>query len=202
MVEEFFNSISHGFGVILAIWALILYFLQTPGIQDTWKVVGVSIFGISLVLLYLTSTLCHGLIFTKARRLFLQLDYCAIFILIAATYTPFLLTDLRGPLGWYMLGVTWAVAIGGVLLQLIYFEKVAILSLILYLSLGWMMVFAYVPLFHVLPLSVTMLLFAGGLLYTTGVVFLLAKKLPFGHTIWHIFVIFGSACHFLAISLL
>ena len=198
LLEEIFNSITHGIGFILSLIGIFLYFFLHEHIS-IWRVTGVSIFGASMLFLYSMSALSHSLIYTKAKRVFLTLDGAAIFLLIAGTYTPFLLTALRGTLGWILLASVWAIALTGITLYAIFFKRIQKLTVILYLILGWLMIIAIQPLQHAVSLHILILLIAGGVTYTAGVIFYAWKKLPFSHTIWHLFVLGGSIFHFIAI---
>jgi hemolysin III len=197
--EEISHSITHGIGSILSIAALIILVVFASRQNDVWKIVSFSIYGISLVLLYLSSTLYHSLSFTKANKVFQRIDHSMIFVLIAGTYTPVLLIALRDSLGWVLFGLIWGLAILGIVLKNIFFKKLQILSLILYLIMGWLVVFAIKPLLESVPFGMMIWFLAGGLSYTIGVVFYVWKKLPYSHFIWHLFVLGGSITHFLGI---
>ncbi len=198
LLEEIFNSITHGIGFILFLIGFISYFFLREK-TTIWNVIGVCIFTISLLFLYSMSTLSHSLIFTKAKRVFLTLDGAAIFFLIAGTYTPLLLIALRGVFGWILLALVWSVAIAGMTVYAIFFERIKTITVIVYLLLGWLIVIAIKPLHNALSPNIITLLVTGGVLYTTGMIFYNWKKLPFSHTIWHLFVLGGSICHFIAI---
>jgi len=193
--EELFSSISHGTAVILFSIGMVFLFLFIKP-QSIWEIVGFGIFGGSIIIMYLMSTLFHALTFTKARKVFLALDHSSIFLLIAGTYTPFILILSRNITGWILLVVVWILAIVGITLKSIFIERLELFSLILYLSMGWLSVFLIAPTFHLIPLMGLVLLLTGGVLYTTGAVFYRMQRVPFNHAIWHIFVILASACHY------
>lgn len=197
--EENINSLTHGMGAVLSVIGTFL--LLSPAIQqqDAWKIAGFSVFGISLALLYTASTLYHGARKPSVRNAYKLLDHCAIFILIAGTYTPFLLVNLRGSTGWWLFSIVWGLAALGILIKLIYGNRFKTLRLVIYLAMGWLVLFASNELLsNVDTLGFTLLL-AGGVTYTVGVLFYLATSLPYSHAIWHLFVVGGSVCHFLAI---
>jgi hemolysin III len=197
--EEMANSISHGIGMLLSIAGLVLFMLFAAGSGNGWQIVSLSIFGSTLILLYLASTLYHGLPLPRVKHAFKIIDHSAIFLLIAGTYTPFMLGNLRGPWGWSILGIIWALAILGILMKIIYISKFRKISVVLYVFMGWLAIIAFKEIIaHVPPLSLTLLVL-GGFSYTTGLVFYAWRKLPFNHLVWHIFVIGGSTFHYLAV---
>ncbi len=196
--EEIANSISHGLGLIAALAASPFLILVATNKGDVLTVVGVSIFAASMVLLYLSSMIYHFLPKNRAKRVFLIFDHIAIFLLIAGTYTPFALGVLRGTLGWTLLGLIWGVALIGITTKLIPKLRHSKLSLALYLGMGWMVVLVIRPLYQHLPFNGMLWLVAGGLAYTVGVIFYVAKA-RYSHFIWHLFTIAGTTCHFFAI---
>ncbi|MBC8215259.1 MAG: hemolysin III family protein [Candidatus Marinimicrobia bacterium] len=196
MDEEIANSITHGIGTGLSIAALVILVTLASQNGDPWKVVGFSIYGASLFLLYLISTLYHGFTNMNVKKFFRVLDHSAIFLLIAGTYTPITLTVMRGPWGWTLFGIVWGLAILGILLKTIMFGKFEKLSVVLYLLMGWIVVIAIKPLIIMLPFTSLMWLAIGGVLYTAGVIFYAWQRLPYHHVIWHIFVLGGSISHF------
>jgi len=197
--EEVLNSITHGIGAVLSVFGALLLITLAVGQEDPWKVVGFSIFGLSLVLLYTASTLYHSARQPALRQLFKLLDHCAIFLLIAGTYTPFLLVNLRSGSGWLLFGIVWGLALLGVAIKLIYGNRLKALRLIIYLTMGWLVLFASNELLSNISDLGFALLLAGGITYTAGVFFYLAHFIPYHHAIWHLFVVGGSVCHFLAI---
>lgn len=197
--EEIFNSVTHGIGTLLSIAALVLLIVFAAIKGDAWHVVSFSIFGTTLVLLYLSSTLYHSFTKEKIKNLFARFDHAAIFLLIAGTYTPFLLTALRGTLGWTLFGIIWAVAIAGVVIRSIYLTRFRKLMVGLYLAMGWMFVVAIGPMMKNLPTISIVFLFLGGIMYSVGVIFYSWRNLKFGHGIWHLFVLAGSIMHFFSV---
>ena len=197
--EEIANSITHGIGLALSIAALSVLVSFAGLFGDVWRVVSFSIFGAMLVLLYLASTLYHSFQSPRVKHLFHIFDRAAIFLLIAGTYTPFTLVNLRGPLGWTAFGIIWGLAICGVVFTLFFVDRYNFVSVIVYVGMGWLVIFAVKPLFAAVELGGILWLGAGGLFYTAGVIFYAWKSLPFHHSIWHLFVLGGSLCHFFSI---
>lgn len=197
--EEIANSISHGIGTIGAIvGAIILMVIVVRG-GDVSRIVGTAVFSITMVLVYLTSTLYHSMTRDKAKRVFRVLDHSAIFLLIAGTYTPFTLGVLRGPWGWTLLGIVWGLAIVGIVLTAISGLRYPTLSTVVYVAMGWLFVVGVKPLWANMDPWGMLWLLAGGVAYTGGVAFFAADRLRFGHLIWHLFVIAGTACHYIAV---
>jgi hemolysin III len=197
--EEIFNSITHGIGVLLSIAALVILVVLATGKGNVWHVVSFSIYGSTMVLLYLASTLYHSFTKEKLKNLFARFDHAAIFLLIAGTYTPFLLTALRGTFGWVLFGIIWGVAIVGVVIRSIYLTRFRKLMVAIYLIMGWMFIVAVGPMIKNLPLISIIFLFLGGIFYSAGVVFYVKRNLKYGHGIWHLFVLAGSIMHFFAV---
>lgn len=197
--EEIFNSITHGIGTLLSVAALVTLVVFAVMKGDTWHVVSFTIYGSTLVLLYLCSTLYHTFTKEKLKNLFARFDHAAIFLLIAGTYTPFLLTVLRGTLGWTLFGIIWGVALVGVVIRSIYLTRFRNLMVALYLAMGWMFVVAVGPMIRNLPQLSIIFLFLGGIFYSVGVVFYMWRNLKYGHGIWHLFVLAGSIMHFFAV---
>jgi len=198
ITEEIANTAIHTAGLGLSIAALVILVIRTSLYGDAWQVTGVSIFGASLVLLYFASSLYHGLSTTRTRPRLHIFDRCAIYILIAGTYTPFLLITLRGGWGWSLFGLIWGLALFGILLSSVSARKFPQSTCILYLLMGWLILVAAVPATRNLTPYVIAWLLAGGLAYSFGVLFFLSTK-PFRHTLWHITVLAGSTCHFFAL---
>ncbi len=196
--EEIANSISHGVGFIAALAASPFLIWVAAGKGETLTVVAASIFAASMVLLYLSSMMYHCLPENRAKRVFLIFDHIAIFLLIAGTYTPFALGVLRGAVGWTLFGLIWGAALFGIITQLAPKLRHSKLSLALYLGMGWMVVLVIRPLCLALPLNGLLWLIGGGLAYTVGVIFYVAKA-RYSHFIWHLFTIAGTTCHFFAI---
>lgn len=197
--EEIFNGITHGIGTLLSIAALVLLVVIAAVKGNAWHVVSFSIFGTTLVLLYLSSTLYHSFTKVKVKNLFARFDHAAIFLLIAGTYTPLLLTVVRGALGWTLFGIIWGVAITGVVVRSIYLTKFRKLMVGVYVAMGWMFIFAIIPLINNLSGISLTFLFLGGGFYSLGVIFYVWRNLKYGHGIWHLFVLAGSIMHFFSI---
>jgi hemolysin III len=197
--EELANSISHGIGTGLGIIGLAVLLVTANRHGDIWHLVSAVVYGITLILLYLTSTLYHLLSAPGVKKFFQKLDHSMIYTLIAGTYTPLTLITLRGAWGWTLFGLIWAMALCGLMLELVVKKRPQWISLTLYLGMGWLLVIAAKPLMTSLAPGGLILLLTGGLLYTCGVIFYVWKKLSYHHAIWHLFVMAGSAAHFLAI---
>jgi hemolysin III len=197
--EEVFNSVTHGIGVLLSIAALVLLVITAVGKGNTWHVVSFSIYGGTMVLLYLSSTLYHSFTKERIKNLFARFDHAAIFLLIAGTYTPFLLTALRGTFGWVLFGIIWGVALVGVVIRSIYLTRFRKLMVAMYLVMGWMFVVAVGPMIKNLPQISMIFLFLGGIFYSVGVIFYVKRNIKYGHGIWHLFVLAGSIMHFFAV---
>ncbi|HRY83317.1 MAG TPA: hemolysin III family protein [Candidatus Cloacimonadota bacterium] len=194
--EEIANSITHGTGVGLSIAALVILVVFAAKQSDAFKVVSFSIYGASMIMLYLSSTLYHAFPQPMVKRFFRILDHSSIFILIAGTYTPVMLGTIRGGWGWTFFGLVWALAILGINLKIFALGKLKILSTLIYLAMGWMVLIAIYPIRQATNNVFLIWLAIGGLCYTLGVVFYAWKKLPYHHSIWHLFVLGGSICHF------
>jgi hemolysin III len=198
--EEVANSLSHGFGLVAAMVGTPFLILHAVRLGDARFIVGASIFAATMLLLYLASTLYHALPRGRAKRVFRVIEHSAIYLLIAGTYTPFTLGVLRGAWGWTLLGLVWGIALAGVLLKALNRMAHPILSTGLYLLMGWLIVIAVHPLVDRVPTSGLLWLIAGGLAYTLGVIFFaLDSRLRYGHFIWHLFVMAGTACHYFAV---
>lgn len=199
--EEVANAITHGIGVLLSIAALVLLIVVSATEGTAWHVVSFTVYGITMLLLYTNSTLLHALKEGKAKDLFEFLDHSCIYLFIAGTYTPFLLTAIRGTLGWSLFGVIWGIAVLGVVFKAFFTKKFLFMSTIFYLAMGWLIVIAWNPLVAVVPYAGIVLLVAGGILYTLGTVFYVWKAFPYHHAVWHVFVLGGSILHFFAVLL-
>jgi hemolysin III len=198
--EEVANSISHGFGLVVALVATPFLIRHAALHGDAGVIVGASIFAATMVLLYLASTLYHALPIGRAKRVFRVIEHSAIFLLIAGTYTPFTLGVLRGAWGWTLLGLVWGIAVAGVTLKALNRLTHPVLTTSLYLLMGWLIVIAAHPLSDRVPASGLLWLVAGGLAYTLGVIFFaFDSRLRYGHFIWHLFVMAGTACHYFAV---
>jgi len=197
--EEIANSVSHGVGALLAVGGLVVLTVLAALRGNVWHIVGCSVFGAALVLLYTTSALYHGTRHIRAKAVLRAIDHSAIFILIAGTYTPFALVSLHGPWGWSLLGVIWGLAVLGIVLQMGVLGRGTAASVLLYLGMGWVVVIAIKPLLDAVAPGGLTLLLIGGLAYTAGTVFYVWRRLPYHHAVWHGFVLTGSASHFFAI---
>lgn len=197
--EEIANAITHGIGFILSISGFILLVMRAITFEDNLFLICAIIFGVSMILLYLCSTLLHSIHFKKTRKLFTILDHSAIYVLIAGTYTPFLLLVLEDTLGWILFFVVWSIAIGGIVFKSIFVDKYNVVSTIAYLIMGWLIVVAIKPIYHSLGTIGFILLLCGGVFYSLGTIFYLWEKLPFNHAIWHLFVLAGSFFMFVCV---
>lgn len=197
---ERFNAFSHLGGAVLSGVGTIALIVMAVNLGDPWKIVSVSIYGTMLFLLFLTSTLYHS--FTgRAKRIWCKLDHCAIYLLIAGSYTPFALVSLRGAWGWTLLGVIWSLAVFGIIQETCLAKGKRVLSLVIYFAMGWMALIAAVPLLRSLTVAGFGWLAAGGATYTAGIVFYVNdERWRHAHGIWHLFVLGGGACHYVAVS--
>lgn len=200
--EEIANGITHGIGAALATAALTILVVFAALKGDTWRIVSFSIYGASLVLMYISSTLYHSITNLKAKRYFRIMDHSSIFLLIAGTYTPITLIALRGTgWGWTIFGLIWGLAILGILFKLMFYGKLEKLSVVFYILMGWLAVVAIKPMIANLPTGLLLWIAIGGLSYTLGIIFYAWTKLPYSHSIWHLFVLGGSISHFFGILL-
>ena len=198
--EEIANSVSHGVALVAALVGAPFLMVSAAQRGDVANVVGASIFAVTTVLLYLSSTLYHALSATRARQVFRIIDHSAIYLLIAGTYTPFTLGVLRGPWGWTLLGLIWSMALGGVAVKALTGIRYPRLSTVLYLAMGWIVIIAIKPLWQAMPAWGLFWLVAGGASYTLGVAFFTTDvRLKYGHFVWHLFVAGGTACHYVAV---
>ncbi len=197
---ERFNSITHLAGMVLAVAGTVVLIVIAAHSGDVWKIVGVSVYGAALCILYGSSTLYHSLR-GRAKVILRKLDHCAIYILIAGTYTPFALVTLRGPWGWTLFGFAWGLAGIGIAQEFIFGNGARRLSLVIYVIMGWMSLAAVVPLARVLGAAGLAWLVAGGVLYTGGIAFyFFDERVRHFHGVWHLFVLGGSAAHFIAVA--
>lgn len=197
--EEIANAITHGIGALLSIAGLAVLVSFAALYGDAWHVVSTSIFGATLVLLYAASTVYHSVWHHPTKRILQRLDHSAIFLLIAGTYTPFALVNMRGPWGWTLFGIIWSMALLGIALQVFPRRRNERLSLVLYLGMGWMAVAAIKPFLAGVETGGLILLLIGGLFYSLGVIFYVWQQLKYHHAIWHGFVLAGSVFHFFAV---
>ena len=197
--EEILNVATHGMGFLMSVAALTILVIFASLYGNAWHIVSFSIYGASLVILYLASTAFHLVQKQKIRNWLNIFDHISIYLLIAGTYTPFLLVTLRGPWGWSFFGIVWGLAIAGIVLKLFFTGRFNLVSTIIYVALGWIILIAISPLSNALSFDGLMWLLAGGICYSVGAVFFLLNKLPFNHAIFHVLVVAGSACHFVAV---
>ncbi len=195
--EEIANAVTHGLGVGLGIAGLIVLVVQATRLEDPWRVAAFSVYGATLIALYLASTLYHSIPLPAAKRVLQRLDHAAIYLFIAGSYTPILLVTLRGATGWTFFGIVWGVALAGCALEFLGGRGWRRLSLGVYLALGWTSVLIFGKIWESFSAGGIALLVSGGATYTAGVVFYVWKQLPYSHAIWHLFVLGGSICHFL-----
>ena len=197
--EEIANSISHGLGLVLAIVALPILVLAAVRGGSVHFIVGASVFGGTMILLYLASTLYHSITHEVTKNMCRVFDHTAIFLLIAGTYTPFSLGVLRGPWGWSLLAVVWALAFIGITLKIRKRTRHSRITIVLYVIMGWLALVAVKPIVMLIPVPGILLILAGGLAYTGGLAFFAAQRIRYNHFIWHLFVIAGTTCHFFAV---
>jgi hemolysin III len=201
-LEDRANLLTHAIGVGICLAGLAMMVVLAAMTGDPWKIVAVSVFGATLVQLYGSSMLYHAATIPAVKRKLRVWDHISIYFLIAGTYTPFLLVNLRGNWGWPMFGVMWALALGGLVKDMFLTGKAKIFSTILYVLMGWVIVVVMRPLAASLPVGAFVLLITGGAVYSLGaVIYVLDKKIPFGHAIWHLLVLGASVCHVLAVFL-
>lgn len=200
-VEEIVNCITHGVGLVLSLIGLIILVVLACLYGGAWHIVSGSIYGASLVVLYLASTLYHGARSARAKHLLRLLDHCCIYLLIAGTYTPFTLVSLRGGWGWTLFGLVWGLSLVGILSRFLFNNPNMFMTVTSYVLLGWLAVIAIKPVFALVPLGAILWLIAGGIAYTSGVIFFACERVPHNHAIWHLFVLGGSICHYLAVIL-
>ena len=198
-VEETAHVVTHGIGLMLSVAGLVVLVVLASLRGDAWHVVSASIYGTTLILLYGASTVYHALPTSRAKGVWRLLDHSAIYLLIAGTYTPFTLVNLRGGWGWSLFGVVWGLAAVGVVFENVATRRSRMVSLVLYVGLGWLVAIAVKPLLSAVDTGGLILVALGGLAYTGGIVFYRWRELPYNHALWHVAVLAGSACHFFAI---
>lgn len=199
--EEIANAITHGIGWLLSVAALVLLIVFSSVKGNVWHVVSFTIFGVTMVFLYTSSTMLHSLPQGKAKNVFEILDHSSIYYFIAGTYTPFLFIIVKGWVSWTLFGVLWGIAIGGTVFKIFFVKRFLVTSTLLYLVMGWMIVFIWNPVFSSLPSAGITLLVAGGISYTIGSIFYIWRIFPYHHALWHLFVLSGSCCHFFVVFL-
>ncbi|MFC4728115.1 PAQR family membrane homeostasis protein TrhA [Coralloluteibacterium thermophilus] len=198
--EEIASALTHGLGVVasLAGGAVLITLAAIYG--DGWQLAGAIVFGTALLLLYTASTLYHAIPFARAKARLKVFDHCAIYLLIAGTYTPFTLVGLRGAWGWGLFAAIWTLALAGCVFKLFFTGRFKVLSTAIYVAMGWLVIVAIVPLLRAIDAWTFGWLLAGGVFYTLGTVFYHRESLPFAHAIWHVFVLAGSVCHFVSVA--
>lgn len=201
VAEEIANSISHGAGVIFGVVAMLLLVFRAVEADSGMGIASFAVYGASIITLFLASTLYHAIPFQRAKRALKTFDHCAIYLLIAGTYTPFLLLLLGNRLGAVLMAVIWSLAVMGIVFKIFFVNRFHNLSLITYLGMGWLSLFAGWELMHRLPPLGLGLLLAGGIVYSLGTIFYRAQRIPFNHAIWHLFVLGGCVCQFLTVYL-
>ncbi|MCH1430605.1 MAG: hemolysin III family protein [Chlamydiales bacterium] len=199
-LEEISNALTHGIGAVFSLLGLIILVLKSVWHADALHITCTLIYGLTLTLLYTISTLYHSFRKEKLKRAFRILDHCAIYLLIAGSYTPFTVLLIKGTIGTALLVIIWALALFGIIFKIFFTGKLELFSNLLYLSMGWLSLIAIKPMMDNLSSTSLILLFAGGASYSLGVIFYLWERLPFNHAIWHLFVLGGSACHYFSIS--
>jgi hemolysin III len=199
--EEIAHAITHGLGVVLAITGLTVLVARATLYGNIWHIVSSAIFGATLVMMYMASTLFHSIPLPRAKHILRVIDHVSIYCLIAGTYTPFALVTLHGPWGWSLLVVTWGLALFGGVFKIFYTGRFEALSLAVYLGMGWCVMVVIKPLMHALEQGGLILLLAGGLAYTVGVAFYVLERMRYHHAVWHVFVLAGSILHFFAVLL-
>jgi hemolysin III len=199
--DEAWNALTHGVGLLLSVVAsAVLLTLVARGEGTGWQLAGALVFCVALVMVYTSSTLYHSIPHVATKRRMKIFDHCAIFVLIAGTYTPFTLVAMREVGGWWLFAVAWALALIGIVLKLFLTGRFKGISTIVYVAMGWMAVLAIKPMLATVPMATLLWLLAGGVAYTLGTLFYMSKK-RHAHAIWHGFVLAGSACHFVAVSM-
>ncbi len=198
--EEIANALTHGLGAAAALVAGVVLITLVALHGDGWQLAGALVFCVSLLLLYVASTLYHAIPHPVAKARLKVFDHCAIYVLIAGTYTPFTLIGLRGAWGWSMFAVIWSLAVAGVVFKLFFTGRFKLASTLIYIAMGWLVMVAIVPMTRALDAWALGWLIAGGIAYTAGTFFYMSRRIRYAHAIWHSFVIGGSTCHFLAVA--
>ena len=199
--EEIANAITHGVGVLLSIAALVLLIVFASIKGTAIHVVSFTIYGVTMLILYLSSTLLHSFPEGRVKNLFEIFDHSSIYLYIAGTYTPLMLTVVKGSLGWTMFGIVWGLALIGIVFKIFFVKRFLFLSTLFYILMGWLVVFTFQPILQSIPYTGIVLLVVGGLLYTAGTIFYVWRGFPYHHAIWHLFVLGGSITHFFTILL-
>jgi hemolysin III len=201
MGEEIANAVTHGIGALLSVAGLAVMVSYATTLGDAYRIVGAAVFGITMVLLYLASTIYHSVHGAQIKPLLRKIDHASIYLLIAGTYTPFTLVSLPGAWGWSLFGIVWGLAVFGVAFKLLFIHKFEFASVLVYLLMGWLGAVAVKPIIANLSTDGLVWVAAGGLFYTGGVLFYMWRRLPYHHAIWHCFVMGGTFCHFFAVHM-
>lgn len=199
--EELANSITHGLGLLLSIAGLVVLIVTASQRGDTMQIVAYTVFGATMVSLYSASTLYHSARHPRFKRIMRFVDHAAIYLLIAGSYTPFLVLNMRGAVGWTLFATIWGLAVIGIFAKILHMDRMPMLTPLLYIAMGWLSIFAIKPALDAIHPNGLAMLFAGGLVYTLGVVFYSLERLPYNHAIWHGFVMGGTFCHYFAVIL-
>ena len=199
--EEIVHALTHGAGVILSIAGLSWMLYVSIAAADPWRIVASAIYGATLIVLFLASTVYHSMYQSRHREIFKLLDHCAIYLLIAGTYTPFLLVAMRSDIGWWLFGTIWALATAGIVKKLWFRHRFPKLALASYLAMGWLVVIAAPQLAAAIGPNGMAWLVAGGISYSVGAIFYALDRIPFNHAVWHVFVLAGGICHFMSVIL-
>jgi hemolysin III len=198
-MEELANTLTHGVGLVCSLMAFAILVILALLHGGRWEIVSCAIYGVSLVSLYAASTLYHGISSPRAKQALMIFDHCAIYLLIAGTYTPFLLVNLRGGYGWTLFAVVWGIALAGILFKLWFGDRFPTFSMSLYLGMGWLGIVGAREIYLHVPLAGIYWLCLGALVYSLGVIFYICRRIPHHHLVWHLMVMAGSTCHFIAI---
>ncbi len=199
--EELWSALTHGLGAVASLGAGAVLITLAALWGNAWQLGSAIVFGVSLLLLYVASTLYHAIPHQSVKARLKVFDHCAIFVLIAGTYTPFTLIGLREHGGWWMFAAIWTLAVIGVVFKLFFTGRFKGLSTLTYIAMGWLVLFAIRPLLQQIDLATLAWLFCGGIAYTAGTIFYMSRRIPYAHAIWHVFVLVGSICHFVAVSM-
>lgn len=195
--EEIANSITHGIGVVVSIVGLVLLVVFSAKKNDVWRVTSFSIYGATMIMLFLASTLYHSFTNIYVKKFFRIIDHSSIFLLIAGTYTPIVLLAIKGAWGWSIFGVVWGLTLFGIIFEIFFMGRFKVVSIGLYLLMGWIVVVAIKPMIENVPKEMLFYLLGGGLFYSLGIIFYVNKKMKYHHAIWHVFVLAGAVCHFI-----
>lgn len=199
--EELANTVTHGFGLCFSMIGFIFLMIAATQQGDFWSIFSCAVYGSTLVVLYAASTFYHAFQSERVKHILRIADHCAIYLLIAGTYTPFTLISLQGTLGWTIFGVVWGLAVIGMILKVLFFDRFELFSTLLYIAMGWLVLIAIEELVVSLSYEGLAWLIAGGISYSAGIIFYVKEQWRFSHAIWHLFVLGGSTCHYIAVFL-